>query len=299
MAARAPATAVTTYDKLMWPTLQALAQLGGSANVQEIEDAVIKLAHYTEEQQKVLHGDGPRTEIWYRLHWARTYLGKVGALENSRRGVWALTDYGRTLTGDDMPAVVTKVRAMLPKPKKAEQEAETTTQNKPAAAEPESPSDSTSPDAEDWRDQLLAVLQDLPPGAFERLCQRLLREEGFIKVEVTGRSGDGGIDGIGILRLSMLTFPVFFQCKRYKGSVGPSAVRDFRGAMVGRTDKGLLITTGTFTPDAKKEASRDGAPVLDLVDANDLCEWLERLQLGVKTELVPQTTVNPAWFADV
>src|SRR5207244_2458619 len=70
-----------------------------------------------------------------------------------------------------------------------------------------------------------------PPPAFERLCQRLLREEGFIKVEVTGHSGDGGIDGIGILRVSMLAFPVFFQCKRYKGSVGAGAVRDFRGAM--------------------------------------------------------------------
>ena len=97
----------------------------------------------------------------------------------------------------------------------------------------------------------------------------------------------------------MLTFPVFFQCKRYKGSVGPGAVRDFRGAMVGRTDKGLLITTGTFTPDSKKEATRHGAPVLDLIDGNDLCDWLKRLQLGVKTELVPQTSVDLPWFTDL
>jgi len=298
MAARSATTVVPTFDKMMWPTLQALQQLGGSANVQEIEDAVIRLAGYTEAQQSVLHGSGPRTEIWYRLHWARTYLGKVGALENSRRGVWALTDYGRTLRAADMPAVVARVRAMMPKPEKAVREAGTATQNEPAAASA-SPGESASPDAEDWRDQLLAVLQDLPPAAFERLCQRLLREEGFIKVEVTGRSGDGGIDGIGILRLSMLTFPVFFQCKRYKGSVGPGAVRDFRGAMVGRTDRGLLITTGTFTPDAKKETARDGARGLDLVDGNDLCDWLNRLQLGVRTEMVPQISVEAGWFSEL
>ena len=156
MPARAPATAVPTFDKLMWPTLQALEHLGGSANVQEIEDAVIRLAHYSEEQQKVLHGNGPRTEIWYRLHWARTYLGKVGALENSRRGVWALTDYGRTLTANDIPTVVAHVRAMM---QKAAQGAEMTAQDGPVAI-PENPTASASPDTEDWRDQLLAVLQD-------------------------------------------------------------------------------------------------------------------------------------------
>ena len=82
----------------------------------------------------------------------------------------------------------------------------------------------------------------MDPAGFERLAQRLLREADFISVNVTGRSGDGGIDGLGIYRLSLLRFPVFFQCKRYRGSIGSSAVRDFRGAMAGRGDKGLLIT---------------------------------------------------------
>src|SRR5918998_1306151 len=99
-----------------------------------------------------------------------------------------------------------------------------------------------------WRETLMATLLEMPPDAFKRLCQRLLRESGFIQVEVTGRSGDGGIDGHGIVRLAgLISFPVIFQCKRYRNTISSSVVRDFRGAMVGRADKGLIITTGSFT----------------------------------------------------
>jgi restriction system protein len=148
-----------------------------------------------------------------------------------------------------------------------------------------------------WKDRLLEILLTLSPAAFERLAQRLLREAGFIKVEVTGRSGDGGIDGIGVLRVNLLSFQVLFQCKRYQGSVGASAIRDFRGAMVGRSDKGLMITTGTFTPDAKREATRDGAPAIDFIDGDQLCDLLKQLSLGVKTEMVERMTVEPGWFS--
>jgi restriction system protein len=150
-----------------------------------------------------------------------------------------------------------------------------------------------------WKDRLLEVLRALRPDAFERLAQRILREAGFIKVEVTGKSGDGGIDGIGVLRVNLLSFQVLFQCKRYQTTVGASAIRDFRGAMVGRSDKGLLITTGTFTPDAKREATRDGAPAIDLIDGDQLCDLLKELKLGVRTELVEQMTVELQWFADL
>jgi restriction system protein len=126
----------------------------------------------------------------------------------------------------------------------------------------------------------------------ERLCQRILRESGFVKVEVTGRGGDGGIDGTGVLRINLLSFQVLFQSKRYRGSVGSSVVRDFRGAMVGRADKGLIITTGTFTAEARKEATRDGAPAIDLVDGDALCDLLKSLKIGVKIEIVESVSVD-------
>jgi restriction system protein len=150
-----------------------------------------------------------------------------------------------------------------------------------------------------WREELLATLQEMDPSAFERLIQRMLREAGFIQVQVTGRTGDGGIDGNGIMRLAgMLSFHVIFQCKRYKGSVTVSQVRDFRGAMVGRADKGLLITTGNFTNDALKEATRDGAPAIDLIDGETLINRLKELDLGVKTEKVEveNVTVDREWL---
>ncbi len=149
-----------------------------------------------------------------------------------------------------------------------------------------------------WQDRVMECLLKMKPPAFERLCQRILKESGFIKVEVTGRSGDGGIDGVGVLRLNLLSFHVFFQCKRWKGSVGASVIRDFRGAMVGRADKGLVMTTGTFSADARREATRDGAPAIDLVDGEALCELLKDLQIGVSIEKVERVLVEQHVFLE-
>lgn len=140
----------------------------------------------------------------------------------------------------------------------------------------------------------------MDPIAFERLCQRLLRESGFIEVEVTKRSGDGGIDGHGTIRIAgLISFNVLFQSKRYKGNIGPETVRDFRGAMVGRADKGMIISTGGFTLEARREATRDGAPPIDLIDGRLLAEKLKELKLGVKTNLVEHVEVLDEWFRTI
>jgi restriction system protein len=141
----------------------------------------------------------------------------------------------------------------------------------------------------DYQVDLLSILQNLHPNSFERICQRLLREHGFQKVTVTGRSGDGGIDGNGLLELNpFVSFSVLFQCKRYQGSVSASQIRDFRGAMMGRADKGIILTTGTFTTDAKKEARRDGVPPIELIDGEKMVEMFEKLELG----LIPRITYD-------
>jgi restriction system protein len=277
---------VPSFDEMMSPTLEALKNSGGSATNQELLAQVTQLMNLPDDVQSLPHGDGPRTEVEYRLLWARTYLRKVGAIESSERGVWSITPIGRALTAAHMKSIVVQVRDMS---------------RKHAAAEvnenvPEIPDQGQADDG--WRDQLLVLLQAMPPDAFERLSQRILRESGFIKVEVKGKSGDGGIDGIGVLRVNLLSFQVFFQCKRYKDSVSAGAIRDFRGAMVGRTDKGLFITTGRFTPDAKREATRDGAPQIELIDGEQLCELLKNLNLGLKTEMVEHVSVVPEVFKE-
>lgn len=295
--------AIPPYHTMLWPTLLALKELGDSGSIQEIDDKASEIANYSDKQLSVLHGDGPQTEVRYRMAWARSYLKAVGALENSGRGVWSITDYGRALTVAEVKEIPARVRARFAKGSRVNKGL-TQEQEKARSDEIEPIIDPSPPIGEpaddgDWRAELLSVLQAMSSSSFEKLCQRVLRESGFTRVEVTGRSGDGGIDGVGVLRIALLSFQVFFQCKRYKGNVGPSAIRDFRGAMVGRTDKGLFITTGSFTPEAKREATRDGAPVLDLIDGESLCDILKDNKLGVTTQFVEQITISSEWFDSV
>lgn len=280
-----------TISSLVWPTLCAVRVMGHSGTLEEIDQAVIDREGFTEEQQAVLHKDGPRTKIEYRLAWARTHLKGMGLLDNSTRGVWATTETGRTATRSEVDRLHREYRASLQRERKRRAESDAA-----AIAEDELADADT-----DWQEPLLQAMLGMSAEGFERLAQRLLRSAGFVNTTVTARSGDGGIDGVGTYRMSLVGFPVFFQCKRYKGSVGPDKVRDFRGAMTGRGDKGLLITTGTFTAEAKREASRDGAPPIDLIDGERLCELLKEHRLGVQiTERIEEdVTILPEFFADL
>jgi restriction system protein len=283
---------VPPYTDMLWPTLQAAIALGGSASIAELDAAVIDRERFSAEQQDVLHGDGPQTEIQYRLAWARTYLKGMGLLANSQRGVWTVTEAGQDATQRQIgPLHGEFVEAYRRGKKKGGKKSNAASEIVQVEAEAEA----------HWKDELLETLLQMSPPAFERLAQRLLRESGFSSATVTGRSGDGGIDGLGVYQISLLSFPVFFQCKRYSGSVTPSAVRDFRGAMAGRGDKGLLITTGTFTSDARKEATRDGAPPIDLIDGDRLCDLLKELSLGVTTteRVVEDVKVEGDYFTSL
>jgi restriction system protein len=277
---------VQPYNRLMWPVLKAIEALGGSATNDELLEKVIELEHIPDAVQNIMHTEH-QTELGYRLAWAKTNLGKVGALEHPTHGIWAITESGRALTPEKVGQIPTEVKKLY-------------SEKKGKKPKDHKELEDLSPELKDWKDELLAVLTgQLKPDAFERLAQRILRESKFVKVEVTRQSGDGGIDGVGVLRLGLLSFQVVFQCKRYKGSVTPTEVRDFRGAMVGRTDKGLFITTGTFTADAKKEATRDGAPAIDLIDGDALCDLLKDLKLGVTTKTVEEVSIDPSWFAKI
>jgi restriction system protein len=284
---------IPTYDRLMNPLLIALKELGGSGSVEEIYDKVVELEKFSDDVLAQQHNPekSNQTEVAYRLAWARTYMKKYGLLENSTRGIWSLNQKARELGKIDPHEVVQFVRSLNRK----EQESK----GSDIAAEDAFISEVS--EGQEWKQQLYIVLtQKLSPAAFERLVQRVLRESGFTQVEVTGRSGDGGIDGRGIARINgLMSFHVIFQCKRYKGSVGSDEIRNFRGAMQGRADKGLFVTTGTFTPAAVKEATRDGAPPIDLLDGAEFAEKLRALGLGVLTKTVQVYTVDEEWFSNI
>lgn len=281
---------IPKYHDLFNPLLEAIRLLGGSATVAEIEDKVGQILRVPPEVLEIPASSHPtKSEVMHRLAWARSYLKDFGLLDNSQRGVWSLTAKAKDYAQVDSVEVRRQARKNA------------TARKKRASTEQlleDSPVEDQG-DGEGWQQVIIeTILENVSPGAFERLIQRMLRESGFTQVEVTGRSGDGGIDGKGIAKIhGFMSFHVLFQAKRYKGTVGAPQIRDFRGAMIGKGDKGLFITTGTFTKDAKAEASRDGATPIDLIDGEELAEKLKELGLGVSTTVIEKVDVDVDWFS--
>lgn len=297
----------TKFADYMNPVVDAVNALGGSARPQEVYKYIAKSLNLPDE---IINEDkksgGSRYEN--QVAWARFYLAKAGIIDSSRHGVWSLTDKGRKiskLSNGEIQSLIKEVQAQSTKPtnrndriapqqtstpsviirKKISQQEEDVTESLPP------------PEQTNYREELLEIILTISPTGFERLCQRLLRESGFQEVTVTQKTGDGGIDGIGILQVNpFVSFKVLFQSKRYSGSVSAPQIRDFRGSMMGRADKGIIITTGSFTADAKREAIRDGVPPIELVDGEKLLNLFEQLELGLK----PRTTydVDRGFFDD-
>lgn len=280
----------TKFLRYFGPLLDALRKLGGSGTPEEVAEQMAQDMDLSDEEQNELLPSGG---LRYRTNiaWARFYLVREGLLDSSKRGVWSLTERGRGthLTVEQAGVIFSRWVKVFEEQRRA----------KNATVEPiaEQVAEASGAPSNDYRTEVLAILLALPPTGFERLAQRLLREAGFTQVIVTGQSGDGGIDGYGTLQINQLvSFKVLFQCKRYTKSVSPSHVRDFRGAMAGRADKGIIITTGTFTAEARREATRDGVHPIELIDGEKLLDMLQNLELGLR----PITTyeINHSFFAE-
>ncbi|OXI61765.1 MULTISPECIES: restriction endonuclease [Burkholderia] len=267
---------IASIFRYMGPALDALRALGGSGTPDEVVERIAQDLNISDEAQNEILSSG-EGRFRNRIRWARLYLVREGLVDSSRRGVWALTETGRrtNLSIDQARNLATKWNRIFAEERRARADS-----SEPIAEEGSEPANVVT---NDYRYQLIQTLKNLPAPGFERLSQRLLREAGFVQVVVTGSSGDGGIDGHGTLQINpLVSFKVLFQCKRYAKSVSPSQVRDFRGAMSGRTDKGIIITTGTFTAEARREASRDGVPPIELIDGEKLVDMLEHLELGLR-----------------
>ncbi|MBK6924488.1 MAG: restriction endonuclease [Thermomonas sp.] len=297
---------VPEFARWINPVLRALGELGGSARPREVVERVAQNEQVPDDVLDLLNPSGGQ-RFSNQVHWARFFLADAGFIDRSKRGVWKLTEAANAAGQLSASDLLDLVREVQERSRSTSLAAESDA-SPPVAVVDVSPqvtlsvdpsSEAPPPDHEegDYKSRLLKVLQSLAPSGFERLCQRLLREAGFEQVVVTGKSNDGGIDGHGVLSVNhFVSFRVLFQCKRYSGTVAPAQVRDFRGAMQGRADKGLILTTGSFTTEAKREASRDGAPPIELVDGDELVELFAKLELGLR----PVTTyeVDESFFAE-
>lgn len=272
---------VPRYGDLIQPTFTALKNLGGSGSNDEILDKIIGILLLPNEVIDIPHkGSSSITELSYQAAWARTYLKKYGIIENSARSVWSIKpDYVHidTLNPKQIISTVTRENA---KNRHASIEV---TEEDPIETTDQSEESSLPDEIKPWRTKLAEILQNMDPYGFERLAQRVLRECGFTQVEVTKKSGDGGIDGTGKLKINgIFSFNVAFQCKRYSGQVGAGAIRDFRGSLTTDIEKGVIITTGVFSRAAREEASNPGKQQIDLIDGEELITKIAEYGIGVR-----------------
>ncbi len=267
------------FLKWFGPLLDALRDLGDSGKPREVSSKIAENLNLSDDILDETIKSGIN-KFHNQVAWARQYLVWEGLLDSSKRGTWKLTEKGKSthLNERESREIFLKwveIHQKARKEKNLEQVVEEQEENSPNEFN------------KDNKLSLLEVLQSLTPSGFERICKELLREHGFDNVVVTGSSHDGGIDGYGTLEINpFVSFKVLFQCKRYKNSVSRAQVGDFRNAMIGRAEKGIILTTGTFTNEAVKEANREGAPQIELVDGEKLIEMFEKVELGLSPKTI-------------
>jgi len=281
---------------LLKPSLDALKDLDGSGRINEIHEKVIKILNLADDVIDYPHGiNKSRTELEYQLAWARTALKHLGLILNTKRSVWVLTQEGQQYEKDN-DYLVSKHNSYLKKQDQLKKEVkwDKTEEMGEILSEEEAIEEESM---ENWRTKLKNLLLTMNPYDFEKLAQIILRESGFMEVEITKKSGDGGFDGKGILRLNnLISIPIIFECKRYKDPIGADKIRSFRGAMEGRANKGLFITTSTFTRGAREESTREGAVLIDLIDGENFIDLIKDLGLGVTVKMVERVEIDEAWF---
>ena len=273
---------IPRYNKLIMPAFTALKELGGSGTNDEILNQVIKDLNIPDEVADITHmGKVNQSELSYQLAWARTYLSKYGVIQNSARSVWSITpEFVGVDVLDEKEIVASVVKKNAEKRNKAT--TTTTTDDIPEDDDPTNDDEEYPDEIKPWKEKLAEILQSMNPYGFERLTQRVLRECGLTPVEVTKTSGDGGIEGTGKLKINgIFSFNVAFQCKRYSGVVGAPDIRDFRGSLTTNIEKGLFITTGTFSKAAREEACSPGKQQIDLLDGEEFINKLTEYEIGV------------------
>jgi restriction system protein len=261
---------VPGQEELIEPTFVALKNLGGSGSVDEIHDEVVKVLKLSDNQIQIMHSDG-RTKLHYNLAWARTYLKLYGAIDIKTRGIWVITSIFYDKKDIDKNDVILKVRNKRSSKNKTEPENEISFKI-------------TEANSYNWREKLITIIKEMNPYSFEEFTKLLLRYIGFEKLKVTQKSNDKGIDGYGIYKINgLVTYKVAFQCKRYTNTpISSSEIRDFRGSLSSEFDRGLFITTSTFSPSAREEAESSGKTLIELIDGENLIEKIAELEIGLK-----------------
>lgn len=268
------------------PVLEALKALGGSAKPREIAEWIGEKYNVPDNILNAKYEKSKQLKFPNQIAWARQYLVWEDLLDSSKHGIWTLTNKGWGTTLDD-----TQARAIFLKWVEIFQDLRTNKETIDKEAENVVAIQETT-DVEEGetiiKPSLIEVLQSISAVGFEHLCGRLLKEYNFENIEITQRSHDGGIDGYAILKLNpFVSLSVFFQCKRYQGTVPTEKVQAFIGVMETNkrsVEKGIIITTGSFARSAIE--IEKGNIKLELIDGDKLVEMFENVELGVISKTI-------------
>jgi restriction system protein len=288
---QAARTGQAEFVRWFGPLLDALRDLGGSASPREAVDRIAETERVPSELLNAALKSG-QSRFYNQVHWARQYLVWGGLIDSGKRGVWSLTPLGRDTRLD---AAASRQLFLQQVKRHADLRKQADGGASQAATPDDTPADTPQSDQDATLEMFLRVVRGLSPKGFEQVCMRLLREAGFERVQITGRSNDGGVDGVGVLQVNdLVSFNVVFQCKKWDQAVPPKEVRDLRGAMDGRAEKGIFLTTSAFSTNARAEAERPGAAPIELVDGVKLFEMFKKYELGLKPRVVYD--VDPSFF---
>lgn len=219
------------------PLIEVLRELGGAGRPSDIRPLVIQKLKIPESEVVIILKSGV-SRVLNQIDWARNYLKEWEFISAQERGIWRLTDKGfkENLSNEQIYELFCQTQNKY-------QNKENIRDNQAVVLEKEI--DEIIPFEKKHQNDLLELILGLSPYSFEKLCKRLMIEEGFQNVEITKQTRDGGIDGVAKLNLNrFVSFKVFFQCKKYKGSVGSETIQLFKGALDGKIksgDKGLVI----------------------------------------------------------
>lgn len=274
----------SAFLKWFGPTLDALRELGGSGTPNEVSALVATQQKVPKEVLNETIKSGA-SKFHNQVCWARQYLVWEGYIDSAVRGIWKLTPAGQSkkITIDEARVIFLKWVEVNTLRRKSKANLVTSEAAEEQIDDEEIDDDSSI--SVDYKQQVLDYLRRMPPAKFEQFCLYMLRVNKFENLKLTGGSHDEGIDGIASLRINpFVSFRVLFQAKRYKAgnNISRAQIGDFRNAMIGRADKGIFITTSRFTPEAIKEANREGAPQVELVDSDQLIRMIEFSSLGLK-----------------
>lgn len=288
-----PAMAIPTFDRFIEPLLRYLAAHPDGATRSDASEALADSVGISPEERQQLLPSGMQQIYRNRIGWAHDRLKRAGLSSSPRRGYWLLTPEGRKciakfpkgIPGDEIGklAFLSRKASGTGKGKKAHDD-----DLEEATSAFKSPEERIEDALKELREsvilELLELLAGVHPASFESMVLEVLHAMGYgtsrEDLERVGGSGDGGIDGI--ISLDKLGLEkVYVQAKRWKSDVGSAVIREFVGGLqLKGADKGVLITTSSFTKDARDAAERARGSVV-LVDGRRLAQLMLDHEVGV------------------